>query len=85
MPNSAVWGNPNTTQLEQQDFITPPSPAQGDHAILRINDVNVNDADRAAIYAKNSNNGTSARAFAVTGRILMSQLFYFFRKDSLNA
>ena len=67
MPNTPVWGHPQGQQELQQDLISPLNPQQGDHAVIKVNDVNNNDADRPAIFAKNSNNGANARALKVEG------------------
>ncbi len=71
MPNAQVWGNQGDNQNEEQDLVTKINPDEGDQAIIRVNDVNNNDADRAAIYAKNSNTGASARALYTEGQVEM--------------
>ena len=74
MPNTAVWGNDGDDRIEEQDLITPENPAEGDPAIIRVNDVDNNDADRPAIYAKNSNAGADARALMVEGKAEVADL-----------
>ena len=67
MPNAEVWGNALGNQNEEQDLVSPVDPEEGDPAIIRVNDVNNNDAARPAIYAKNRNVGANARALKVEG------------------
>jgi len=69
MPNSAVWGNALGTQNEQQDLITPQNPAQGDHAVIKVNDVNNNNDAKIAGHFVNSSTNASARALKAEGML----------------
>ncbi len=58
-----VWGNPDGDQ-KNQDLVSDTENTN----ILRVSNVDNNDADRAAIFAKNSNTGANARALKVEGK-----------------
>ncbi|MDP8240539.1 MAG: hypothetical protein P9X24_15715 [Candidatus Hatepunaea meridiana] len=56
------WGNDNAGKFDE-DLVSDPNNAN----ILKVNDVDNNDADRPAIFAKNSDVRANARALKIEG------------------